>query len=81
MSVGGNKSADEAVSDALLEKLRNHATKPQEPGDALRTTVAKIHARATSSGTCPMFSNSQFPSYCAQLAHDERTIARESRQQ
>ncbi|XP_020296791.1 cytosolic carboxypeptidase 1-like isoform X2 [Pseudomyrmex gracilis] len=49
MSAGGNKSADEAVSDALLEKLRNHAAKPQETGDALRTTVAKIHARITSS--------------------------------
>lgn len=52
MSAGGNKSADEAVSDALLEKLRNHAAKPQETGDALRTTVAKIHARITSSGMC-----------------------------
>ncbi|XP_012227413.1 cytosolic carboxypeptidase 1-like isoform X2 [Linepithema humile] len=45
----GNKSADEAVSDALLEKLRTHAAKPQEAGDAFRTIVAKIHARVTSS--------------------------------
>ncbi|XP_025264847.1 cytosolic carboxypeptidase 1 isoform X3 [Camponotus floridanus] len=45
----GNKSADEAVSDALLEKLRTHAAKPQEAGDALRTIAAKIHARVTSS--------------------------------
>ncbi|XP_029156275.1 cytosolic carboxypeptidase 1-like isoform X2 [Nylanderia fulva] len=45
----GNKSADEAVSDALLEKLRTHAAKPQEAGDALRAIAAKIHARVTSS--------------------------------
>ncbi|XP_072752591.1 cytosolic carboxypeptidase 1 isoform X2 [Anoplolepis gracilipes] len=44
-----NKSADEAVSDALLEKLRTHAAKPQEAGDALRAIAAKIHARVTSS--------------------------------
>lgn len=47
----GNKNADETVSDALLEKLRTHAAKPQEAGDALRTITAKIHARVTSSGT------------------------------
>lgn len=46
----GNKSADEAVSDALLEKFRTHAAKPQEAGDVFRTIVAKIHARVTSSG-------------------------------
>ncbi|XP_029675008.1 cytosolic carboxypeptidase 1-like isoform X2 [Formica exsecta] len=45
----GNKSADEAVNDALLEKLRTHAAKPQEAGDALRAIAAKIHARVTSS--------------------------------
>lgn len=47
----GNKSADEVVNDALLEKLRNYAAKPQEAGDALRAIAAKIHARVTSSGT------------------------------
>lgn len=47
----GNKSADEAVSDALLEKLRIQAAKPQEAGDALRAIAVKIHARVTSSGT------------------------------
>jgi len=47
-----NKSADEAiVNDALLEKLRTYAAKPQEAGDALRAIVAKIHTRITSSGT------------------------------
>lgn len=46
----GSKSADEAASDALFEKLRAYAAKPQEAGDALRTTAAKIHARITSSG-------------------------------
>jgi len=46
----GNKNADEAASDALLEKLRIHAAKPQEAGDAFRTIAAKIHARVTSSG-------------------------------
>ncbi|XP_032686214.1 cytosolic carboxypeptidase 1-like isoform X3 [Odontomachus brunneus] len=45
----GNRSADEAVSDALLEKLRAHAAKPQEAGDAFRAVLAKIHARLTSS--------------------------------
>ncbi|XP_018402970.1 PREDICTED: cytosolic carboxypeptidase 1-like [Cyphomyrmex costatus] len=45
----GNKSADEVVNDALLEKLRTYAAKPQEAGDALRAIVAKIHARVTSS--------------------------------
>ncbi|XP_018303936.1 cytosolic carboxypeptidase 1 isoform X2 [Mycetomoellerius zeteki] len=45
----GNKSADEVVNDALLEKLRTFAAKPQEAGDALRAIVAKIHARVTSS--------------------------------
>ncbi|XP_025153461.1 cytosolic carboxypeptidase 1 isoform X2 [Harpegnathos saltator] len=45
----GNKSADEAVSDALLEKLRAHAAKPQEAAEAFRTVLAKIHARVTSS--------------------------------
>ncbi|XP_018043707.1 PREDICTED: cytosolic carboxypeptidase 1-like [Atta colombica] len=44
-----NKNADEVVSDALLEKLRTYAAKPQEAGDALRTIVAKIHMRITSS--------------------------------
>lgn len=48
-----NKSADEAVSDALLEKLRAHAAKPQEAGDAFRAILAKIHGRVTSSGTYP----------------------------
>lgn len=46
----GNKSADEVVNDALLEKLRAYAAKPQEAGDALRTIAAKIHVRVTSSG-------------------------------
>ncbi|XP_014480717.1 PREDICTED: cytosolic carboxypeptidase 1-like isoform X2 [Dinoponera quadriceps] len=45
----GNRNADEAVSDALLEKLRTHAAKPQEAGDAFRAVLAKIHARVTSS--------------------------------
>ncbi|KAL0114719.1 hypothetical protein PUN28_011790 [Cardiocondyla obscurior] len=45
----GNKSADEVVNDALLEKLRTYAAKPQEAGDALRAIAAKIHARVTSS--------------------------------
>jgi len=45
-----NKNADEVVSDALLEKLRTYAAKPQEAGDALRAVVAKIHMRITSSG-------------------------------
>ncbi|XP_011632077.1 cytosolic carboxypeptidase 1-like isoform X2 [Pogonomyrmex barbatus] len=44
-----NKSADEIVNDALLEKLRTYAAKPQEAGDALRAIAAKIHARVTSS--------------------------------
>ncbi|XP_018377160.1 PREDICTED: cytosolic carboxypeptidase 1-like isoform X2 [Trachymyrmex cornetzi] len=44
-----NKSADEVVNDALLEKLRTYAAKPQEAGDALRAIVAKIHTRITSS--------------------------------
>jgi len=48
MSAG--KSADEVVNDALLEKLRTYAAKPQEAGDALRAIAAKIHARVTSSG-------------------------------
>lgn len=47
----GNKSADEVVNDALLEKLRTYAAKPQEAGDALRAIAAKILARVTSSGT------------------------------
>jgi len=46
----GNKSVDEPVSDALLEKLRNCAAKPQETYDTLRSIAAKIHARVTSSG-------------------------------
>ncbi|XP_071627062.1 cytosolic carboxypeptidase 1 isoform X2 [Temnothorax longispinosus] len=45
----GNKGAEEVVNDALLEKLRNYAAKPQEAGDALRAIAAKIHARVTSS--------------------------------
>jgi len=45
-----NKSVDEPVSDALLEKLRNCAAKPQETYDTLRSIAAKIHARVTSSG-------------------------------
>ncbi|XP_011867871.1 PREDICTED: cytosolic carboxypeptidase 1-like isoform X4 [Vollenhovia emeryi] len=45
----GNKSADEVVNDALLEKLRTYAAKPQEAADALRAIAAKIHARVTSS--------------------------------
>ncbi|XP_039308178.1 cytosolic carboxypeptidase 1 isoform X7 [Solenopsis invicta] len=45
----GNKSADELVNDALLEKLRTYAAKPQEAADALRAIAAKIHARVTSS--------------------------------
>ncbi|XP_011693107.1 PREDICTED: cytosolic carboxypeptidase 1-like isoform X2 [Wasmannia auropunctata] len=44
----GNKNADEVVNDALLEKLRTYAAKPQEAGDALRAIAAKIHARVTS---------------------------------
>ncbi|XP_011339802.2 cytosolic carboxypeptidase 1 isoform X2 [Ooceraea biroi] len=47
----GNKNPDEAVNDALLEKLRTCAAKPQETGDTLRSIAAKIHARVTSSGT------------------------------
>lgn len=47
----GNKNADEVVNDALLEKLRTYAAKPQEAGDALRAIATKIHARVTSSGT------------------------------
>ncbi|XP_076245473.1 cytosolic carboxypeptidase 1 isoform X2 [Calliopsis andreniformis] len=42
------KNADEAINDALLEKLRTCASKPQEAGDAFRTIAAKIHARVTS---------------------------------
>jgi hypothetical protein len=49
---GGNKSADEPISDALLEKLRNCAAKPQETYDTIRSITAKIHARVTSSGNC-----------------------------
>lgn len=45
-----NKSVDEAINDALLEKLRSCATKPQETGDTFRNVVAKIQARVTSSG-------------------------------
>ncbi|XP_034173471.2 cytosolic carboxypeptidase 1 isoform X4 [Osmia lignaria lignaria] len=44
-----NKSVDEAINDALLEKLRSCATKPQETGDTFRNVVAKIQARVTSS--------------------------------
>ncbi|XP_015435460.1 PREDICTED: cytosolic carboxypeptidase 1-like isoform X3 [Dufourea novaeangliae] len=43
-----NKGTDEAVSDALLEKLRVCASKPQEAGDTFRNVAAKIHARVTS---------------------------------
>ncbi|KAG7201176.1 hypothetical protein KM043_003967 [Ampulex compressa] len=43
------KGADEAINDALLEKLKIYASKPQESGDTFRTIVAKIHARVTSS--------------------------------
>jgi len=55
MSAG--KSADEVVNDALLEKLRTYAAKPQEAGDALRAIAAKIHARVTSSGMQPYLSS------------------------
>ncbi|XP_076668158.1 cytosolic carboxypeptidase 1 isoform X3 [Andrena cerasifolii] len=44
-----NKSADEAVNDALLEKLRTCASKPQEASDTFKTIAAKIHTRVTSS--------------------------------
>ncbi|XP_076636128.1 cytosolic carboxypeptidase 1 isoform X2 [Colletes latitarsis] len=44
-----NKTADEAINDALLEKLRSCASKPQEAGDTFRNIAAKIHARVTSS--------------------------------
>ncbi|XP_054005382.1 cytosolic carboxypeptidase 1-like isoform X2 [Hylaeus anthracinus] len=44
-----NKNADEAINDALLEKLRGCASKPQEAGDTYRNIAAKIHARVTSS--------------------------------
>ncbi|XP_076751692.1 cytosolic carboxypeptidase 1 isoform X2 [Xylocopa sonorina] len=43
-----SKSADEAINDALLEKLRTCVSKPQE-ADAFRHIAAKIHARVTSS--------------------------------
>lgn len=44
-----NKSADEAINEALLEKLRSCVSKPQE-ADTFRHIAAKIHARVTSSG-------------------------------
>lgn len=44
-----NKSADEAINDALLEKLRTCVCKPQET-DTFRHIASKIHARVTSSG-------------------------------
>ncbi|XP_076178312.1 cytosolic carboxypeptidase 1 isoform X2 [Ptiloglossa arizonensis] len=44
-----NKSADEAINDALLEKLRSCASKPQEASDTFRNIAAKIHARVISS--------------------------------
>ncbi|XP_043591369.1 cytosolic carboxypeptidase 1-like isoform X1 [Bombus pyrosoma] len=43
-----NKSADEAINEALLEKLRSCVSKPQE-ADTFRHIAAKIHARVTSS--------------------------------
>lgn len=44
-----SKGTDEAVNDALLEKLRNCVSKPQEV-DTFRNIAAKIHARVTSTG-------------------------------
>ncbi|XP_012141750.1 cytosolic carboxypeptidase 1 isoform X3 [Megachile rotundata] len=43
-----NRNADEAINDALLEKLRSCAAKPLENGDTFRNVVAKIQARVTS---------------------------------
>ncbi|XP_043526563.1 cytosolic carboxypeptidase 1-like isoform X4 [Frieseomelitta varia] len=43
-----NKSTDEAINDALLEKLRTCVSKPQE-AETFRHIAAKIHARVTSS--------------------------------
>ncbi|XP_043794368.1 cytosolic carboxypeptidase 1-like isoform X1 [Apis laboriosa] len=42
-----SKGTDETVNDALLEKLRNCVSKPQEV-DTFRNIAAKIHARVTS---------------------------------
>lgn len=44
-----SKGTDETVNDALLEKLRNCVSKPQEI-DTFRNIAAKIHARVTSTG-------------------------------
>ncbi|XP_031364979.1 cytosolic carboxypeptidase 1-like isoform X4 [Apis dorsata] len=44
-----SKGTDETVNDALLEKLRNCVSKPQEV-DTFRNIAAKIHARVTSTG-------------------------------
>lgn len=53
-----SKGTDETVNDALLEKLRNCVSKPQEV-DTFRNIAAKIHARVTSTGnprSCPILS-------------------------
>ncbi|XP_046628636.1 cytosolic carboxypeptidase 1-like isoform X1 [Neodiprion virginianus] len=44
-----NKAMDEAVNDALIEKLRICAFKPQESTETVRSVAAKLHAQLTSS--------------------------------
>ena len=44
------RNTDDAMNDALLEKLRCCLPKIQENSDTMRNVVAKIHARITSSG-------------------------------
>ncbi|XP_043280030.1 cytosolic carboxypeptidase 1-like isoform X2 [Venturia canescens] len=43
------RNSDDAMNDALLEKLRSCIPKIQESGDTIRNVMAKLHARVTSS--------------------------------
>ncbi|XP_024942194.1 uncharacterized protein LOC107269164 isoform X2 [Cephus cinctus] len=44
-----NKSVDEVINDALLEKLCSFALKPQENDDTIKSILLKIMTRVTSS--------------------------------
>ncbi|KAK2583820.1 hypothetical protein KPH14_009718 [Odynerus spinipes] len=44
-----SRCVDDTINDALLEKLRSFAPKPQEGGETFKSIIGKIHARVTSS--------------------------------
>lgn len=57
------RNSDDAMNDALLEKLRSCITKMQENTDTIRHVMAKLHARVTSSGEFPLHNSSAGPKF------------------